>query len=482
MTTKFFFPAITRVPRRQLLLGAGALATLALAGCATPTASPPPRIEVPAHWKSAPAAPGWQAAEPGDTLERGPWWQRFGDPVLDQLAERLLQSNQNIAVAVAAYTQSQALVREQESTLFPSVGATGGAQRSRTRSGTGNSLSAGLGVDWAPDLWGRLSLGVGSAQAQAQASEADLASARLSLLGNLAANYFSLRQADAILALLDETLAGYTRALELTRNRYAAGIAAQSDVLQAQTQLANTRATRAAQQASRDVLEHAIAVLTGVAPADFSLVAEPAWTPRVPAVPLAVPSTLLQRRPDIAAAERTVAAANARIGIERTAYYPSVSLSGALSRSSNTVAGLFSASNTLWSLGLSVAQTLFDAGARDARMDQVRAAYEGTVAQYRQTVLTAFQSVEDQLSTAQGLLEQERQLREAADAAQRTEQQFLNRYRAGQIAYTEVINAQVAVLNARRSLLQVLGARQQTAVGLIQALGGGWEGLSVPPS
>ncbi len=461
---------------------------LLLAGCATPRIDDtPPALALPAAWKELPTATGWQVAAPGDALERGPWWQRFGDPVLDQLAERVQVNNQNIAAAVAAYAQARALVREQEAGFSPVVDVSGSAQRSGSRSSatgrrnTSNSISAGLGVDWAPDLWGRLSLSVASAQAQAQASEADLASARLSTLGLLATSYFALRQADATLALLDQSLAGYERALEVTSNRRAAGIVAPSDVQQAQTQLATTRASRAAQQSSRDALEHAIAVLVGVAPADLRIPAEAAWMPRVPAVPLLLPSTLLQRRPDIAAAGRAVTAANAGIGIQRTAYYPSLSLGASLSRSGTSVADLFSASNTLWSLGLSLAQTLFDGGARDARVAQAQAAYDGTVARYRQTVLTAFQDVEDQLSNSSSLVEQERQLQVAVQAAEQTEAQFMNRYRAGQIAYTEVINAQISVLNAKRSLLQVQGALQQAAVGLIQSLGGGWEGFAATP-
>lgn len=274
------------------------------------------------------------------------------------------------------------------------------------------------------------------------------------------------------------TLEGYERSLEIARNRHAAGIAGLTDVLQAQTLLVNTRAERVALQRSRDTLEHAIAVLVGTAPADFSL--PPAeWTPSVPAVPLAVPSTLLQRRPDIAAAERVVAAANAQIGIARSAYFPSLTLSGAVSSGASRVGDLFNASNMLWSLGLSVAQTVFDAGATGARVDAARAGHEAAVARYRQTVLAAFQDVEDQLTAGRSLAQQDGLRREASAAADRTEEQFLNRYRQGLVGYTEVVTAQASALNARRTLLQLQVARQNAAVALIQALGGGWEGLAL---
>jgi NodT family efflux transporter outer membrane factor (OMF) lipoprotein len=235
----------------------------------------------------------------------------------------------------------------------------------------------------------------------------------------------------------------------------------------------NTKADRVALQRNRDTLEHAIAVLVGAAPADFSLPAAD-WTPTVPGVPSGVPSILLQRRPDIAAAERDVAAANAQIGIARSAYFPSFTLSGAISSSASRVGDLFNASNMLWSLGLSVAQTVFDAGAIGARVDAANAQHEAAVARYRQTVLTAFQNVEDQLTAGGSLAQQEVLRRDASAAADRTEQQFVNRYRQGQVSYTDVVTAQVSALNARRTLLQLQVNRQNAAVALIQALGGGW--------
>jgi len=451
-----------------------ALAAL-LSGCAIGPRYEQPSTASPAAWKEAAAAEGWLPAAPADALDRGEWWKLFGDPSLDELAARVQVSNQNIAAAVANYAQAQALVREQRAALFPTVSLDGSARRSGARNTSPtNATSASLQADWAPDVWGRLRQAVSGAQASAQASEADLASARLSAVGELATNYFALREADAELQLLAVTLEGYERSLEIARNRYNAGIAAQTDVLQAQTLYVNTQAERVALQRNRDTLDHAIAVLIGAAPADFTL--RPAdWTPVVPGIPSGVPSTLLQRRPDIAAAERDVAAANAQIGIARSAYFPNLSLNAALSSSASRVGDLFSASNTLWSLGLSIAQTVFDAGAIGARVDAAKAAHEAAVARYRQTVLTAFQNVEDQLTAGSSLAQQEGLRREASVAADRTEQQFLNRYRQGQVSYTDVVTAQVSALNARRTLLQLQVNRQNAAVALIQALGGGWQ-------
>jgi len=464
-----------RHPSLALARRAMALALVAaLAGCAVGPEYVQPETATPAAWKSAPAAEGWLPAAPADALDRGEWWKLFGDATLDDLASRVQVSNQNIAAAVANYSQAQALVRGQRAALFPSVTVDASARRSGARnSSPSNAMAASLNADWAPDVWGRLRKAVDSAQANAQASEADLALARLSAIGDLATNYFSLREADAELRILDITLEGYERSLKITRNRYEASIAAQSDVLQAETLLVTTQAERVALKRTRDTLEHAIAVLIGAPPAEFSLPAAD-WRPVVPGIPSGVPTLLLQRRPDIAASEREVAAANAQIGIARSAYYPSFTLSGSVGSNATRVGDLFNASNTLWSLGLSVAQVVFDAGAISASVDAAKARHEASVARYRQTVLTAFQNVEDQLTAGASLAEQETMRRQASAAADRTEEQFLNRYRAGTIDYTSVVVAQVSALNARRTLLQVQVGRQTAAVALIQSLGGGW--------
>ncbi len=448
----------------------------ALAACTIGPEYERPSAPTPASYKEA---PGWVAAAPADLLDRGDWWTLFGDAELNKLVPQVEVSNQNVAAAVAAYAQARALVREQNAALFPALAFDAGVSRSGAGSPgpngkrVANSFQATLDASWEPDVWGRLRLAVTGAEASAQASEADLAAARLSAQAELATDYFALRETDAEEALLRSSVEGYQRALKITQNSYDAGITAKTDVLQAETTLANAQADLVSEIGKRAQLEHAIAVLAGKPPGDFSIaVAE--WSMRVPAVPLGVPSTLLQRRPDIASAERAVAAANAQIGIQRSAYFPNFSLSGTFGFAGSHVPGLFSASSSLWSVGLSVAQTIFDAGATTARVEGAEAAHDRAVAQYRQIVLSAFQSVEDQLSSSRALADQESLRRKASQAADLTEQQLLNRYRAGQVAYTDVVTAQASALSARRTLVQLQSSQQATAIALIQALGGGW--------
>ena len=452
---------------------------LTASGCAVgPDYQRPSTLDVSAFKE----AEGWISAAPADMLDRGPWWQLFDDPVLTDLASKVEVSNQKLAAAVAAYVQARAVVREQRASMFPVILLNGGTNRAYSGAGstsassgrTGSSYDVSIGGSWEPDVWGRLGRAVDSASASAQASEADLASAQLSAQGELAVNYLTLRQLDAQKALLESTLTGFQRTLDITQNRYTAGIAAKTDVLQAQTQLANARADDAGLARQRTQLEHAIAVLVGQAPANFTL-APVAWTPTVPDVPVGVPSELLQRRPDIAAAERGVAVANEQIGIARAAYYPSLSLGASYGLGAKGISDLFSASSSVWSLGLSAAQNLFNAGATTARVEGREAAHAQAVARYRQTVLTAFQGVEDQLAATRVLLTQQGLRRQASEAADQVEQQVLNRYRSGQVGYTEVITAQATALNARRALVQTLADRQTTAVALIQSLGGGWQ-------
>ncbi|MDB5947883.1 MAG: outer membrane protein-like protein [Ramlibacter sp.] len=436
-----------------------------------------PAVDTPVAFKEGEGA--WVPATPADSLERGPWWQLFGDPVLTGLAERVAVDNQNVAQAVAAYAQARALVAEQRASLFPQVNLDLGASRRGGGGGTPSSSSyqVNIGGSWEPDVWGRLRRGVDAARAGEQASAADLAAARLSSQGELAADYFGLRGLDLQRELLVATVTGYQRNLQITQNRYTAGIVARTDVLQAQTALANAQADVLSVERQRAQLEHAIAVLVGVAPASFSLAAQPAWSVQLPMAPVTLPSTLLQRRPDIAAAERRAASANEQIGIAQSAYYPSLSLSGSAGLGAATIGELFKASSLVWSLGASVAQTIFNGGATAAQVDQARASYEAAAARYRQTVLAAFQDVEDQLVAAR-VLQQQLSLREqAAQAATLVEQQVLNRYTAGQVSYTDVITAQATALSARRALAQLQSDRQTAAVALIQALGGGWAGI-----
>ena len=472
-------PSCSRQPKLSVMALAALALALLLTGCAVgPNYQTPATAEV----STFKEAGGWVIAAPADLLQRGPWWLLFDDALLTDLIGRVEVSNQNVAQAVAAYAQARAVVREQRASLFPSVNLNGGGNRaasSGVNARVGNNYQLSIGGSWEPDVWGRLGRAVDGASATAAASNADLSSARLSAQGELAINYFSLREVDAQKDLLGATLDGYRRALDITQNRYAAGVVAKTDVLQAQSQLSSALAEDAGLQRQRAQLEHAIAVLTGEAPGNFSIAPLPAgrWKPVVPAVPVGVPSTLLQRRPDIAAAERRVAAANAQIGIAQSAYYPNLSLGASYGFGASRVADLFQASSSVWSLGLSAAQVLFNAGATDARVEGANASQAQAVARYRQTVLAAFADVEDQLAASRVLLTQQQLRADASGAADEVEQQVLNRYRSGQVGYSEVINAQTTALSARRALSQIFADRQTTAVALIQSLGGGWQAV-----
>jgi NodT family efflux transporter outer membrane factor (OMF) lipoprotein len=465
------------------------LAAILAAGCAVGPKYQVPSTPAPANFKEL---QGWVPAAPADALERGPWWQLFNDPELNGLVAQVQVSNQNVAAAVAAYAQARALVAEQRASLFPSISLSGSGTRSGTRGGGGaatvdtngniiggsggnvsNNYRLSLGGSWEPDVWGRLRAGVTAASASAQASAADLAAATLSAQGELALDYVSLRSTDAQRQILVTTIEGYQRELRISQNRYDAGIIPHSDVYQAETQLATAQSDLLSLDSQRAQLEHAIAVLIGKAPADFAL-APAQWNVSVPDVPVGVPATLLQRRPDIAGAERRVAAANEQIGIARSAYFPDIGLTATYGTAASRVGDLFNASAAAWSFGLSAAQTLFDAGATRARVEAARAAHEQSVANYRQTVLTAFADVENQLTATRVLAQQQELRRQASAAADKVEEQVTNRYRAGQVSYSDVVQAQVTALNARRSLVQVQADRQTTAVALIQSLGGGW--------
>ncbi len=454
----------------------------ALGACAVGPNYVRPTTPAPAGFKEA---QGWSVAAPADTLDRGEWWTLFNDPVLNDLERKVLVSNQTLAASEAAYREARAVVRGQRAALFPTVSLDGSGSRAKSQGaggasgGPSNSYKVDIGATWEIDVWGRIRRTVESAKASAQASEADLAGARLSAQGELAADYLQLRETDAEIALLDATVQAYARALEITQNRFQAGVAAKTDVLQAQTQLANAQAQRVGLDQQRAQLEHAIAVLVGQAPADFSIAAQPQWSQVVPDVPAVVPSQLLQRRPDIAGAERRVAAANAQIGVAEAAYFPDLSLTGTYGYGGSSLSRLFESSASFWSLGGALAETLFDGGARGAKTAQAKATYDQTVAQYRQTTLAAFQSVEDQLAASRVLAQQFDLRKQASAAADEAERLSLHQDRAGQIAYSAVITTQTAALTARVALAQAARNRQTTAGALIQALGGGWQ--AAPP-
>ncbi|HTH79258.1 MAG TPA: efflux transporter outer membrane subunit [Ramlibacter sp.] len=467
-----------------------AVATLALlAGCALTPAYHQPDVDTPVAFKEGRGE--WIKAVPADTLERGPWWELFADSDLTSLASQVEVNNQNVALAVARYAQARALVAQQRASLFPTVNLSAGATRSGSRQqttttasgasvttgGAHNNFSLGIGGSWEPDVWGRLRAGVDQARASEQASASDLQAAKLSAQGELATDYFNIRQLDVASAIQAQTIAGYQRTFTITQNRYNVGVAPKTDLLQAQTQLANAKADQLGLEQQRATLEHAIAVLIGKAPANFSLAARPVWNAQVPDVPISMPSTLLQRRPDIAAAERRVAAANEQIGIARAGYFPSLNLSANAGLGAASIGDLFKASALTWAIGASLAQTIFNGGLTSAQVESARAGLDAASAQYRQAVLTAFQDVEDRLVASRILQDQLALREEASQAANLVEQQVLNRYQAGQVSFTDVVTAQVTAANARRAVAQAMSDREVAAVGLITALGGGWKGL-----
>jgi NodT family efflux transporter outer membrane factor (OMF) lipoprotein len=442
----------------------------------------PPAANVSPAFKEAASrpSPGWQHAAPQDSAAKGPWWLVFNDPALDGLERRIDGGNQTLAQQEAAYRNAQALVNEARAGLYPTLTANGSATRSSAGHApvtTGGSLEGGL--NWEIDLWGQIGRQVQSNVALAQASAAEVANARLSAQAAVAAAYFDLRVSDALQRVLNQTVAFDTRALAITQNQYAAGVAARSDVITAQAQLDAAQSAAVNVGVARAEYEHAIAVQIGLPPAALTIVPETRAL-SIPAIPATVPAALLQRRPDIAAAERTMAADNAAIGVAVAAYYPAISLSALYGYTGNPIGSLISTANRVWSLGAAGTETLFEGGARTAQVQAARATYDGGVASYRQTVLTAFQQVEDQLSTlrilAQQAVIQDRAVADAATAARIA----LNEYSAGTQPYTTVITAQNTLLTAQETALTILESRLTAAVTLIEALGGGWSTAELP--
>jgi len=426
---------------------------------------------------------GWKRAEPRDALARGRWWEMFGDRELDALAARVEVSNQNIRLAEANFRQAQALAEQARAGLFPTVGAGASAIRSKSPSlsnqpsfatGAVNNFNANLNAGWELDLWGKVRRGIESGEANWQASAADLESARLSAQAAVAQNYLALRIADVQRRVLEDTVAAYQRSLELTQNRYAAGIAARVDVVQAEVQLKSAQAQLVDLGVDRALLEHAIATLVGEPASTFSIPRAP-LVATLPAIPVGVPSELLERRPDIAAAERSAAAANAQIGVAQAAFYPTLTLSATGGFRSNSFADWFSAPSRFWSLGAALAQVVFDGGLRRAVSDQAIAAYDGQVAAYRQTVLTGFQEVEDNLAQLRILEEEARFQNEAARGALVSVELTTNQYKAGIVSFLNVIAAQTIALNNERAAVNVQGRRLAASVLLVKSLGGGWD-------
>jgi NodT family efflux transporter outer membrane factor (OMF) lipoprotein len=463
-----------------------------------------PPAEVPAAYKEM---DGWKVAEPKDHLVRGAWWEIFNDPELNGLEEQVNISNQNVAVAEAQFRQARALVQAARAGYFPT--ATIGASFTRslgsssfsgstssTRSGTsskppakssGTSTSTSphsdfllpASVSWEPDLWGRIRRTVEASRASAQASAADLEGVRLLIQAELAQDYLLLRTLDGERQLLDQTVEAFQKSLELTKNRYAGGVASRVEVLQAEAQLKSTQAQAIDVGVQRAQLEHAIALLVGKPASVFSIPVRPLTTVP-PAVPVGLPSELLERRPDIAAAERRMAAANAQIGVAVAAYYPTVTLSASGGFEASSLSKWLTWPSRFWSVGAAISETVFDGGLRRAQTDQARAVYDENVASYRETVLTGFQEVEDNLASLRILAEEARVQDEAVKAAKQSVTLTTNQYKAGTVSYLAVIVTQAIALNNERTAIDILGRRMNAGVLLVKALGGGWNASALP--
>jgi NodT family efflux transporter outer membrane factor (OMF) lipoprotein len=463
------------------------LAVLPFSGCAVG-----PKYHVP----DAPAPPAykeigdWKPAQPNDQNLGGEWWKIFQDPQLDALELQVNVSNQNLRAAEAQFRQARAALRYNRADYYPTV--TAGLSGTRTRVSANrpppNSIFNGItendfvlpvDVSYQADVWGRIRKNVESFREQAQASAADLATVNLSMQADLAVNYFQARSLDAQEQLLNDTVKQYEQLLELAQNRFEGGIASEVDVQQAKTQLQTTRAAAIDVGVLRAQFEHAVAILIGKPPAEFNLAPLPLTAPP-PRIPVSVPSELLQRRPDIAAAERRVAASNAQIGVAKSAYFPAINLSASGGFESSAITTLLNGPSNLWSIGLSAVGTVFDVGRRRALTDQARAAYDFQVATYRESVLTGFQQVEDNLAAVR-ILENEAKVQdEAVRAAQRSLELSITRYKGGVTSYLEVLTAQSAALADEVTAVNILGRRMASTVLLIQALGGGWDRSSLP--
>jgi NodT family efflux transporter outer membrane factor (OMF) lipoprotein len=452
---------------------------------------------------------GWKPSAPQDEIDRGQWWSVYHDPVLDGLEKRIDIDNQTLKASEAAYRQARAIVDQARASFFPTLSGSQSDQRSYEAAGasrssgvgtssTGNvstvvtttntngrggssfnQYSGSLSASWDLDVWGKIRRTVESDVANAQASAADLASAKLSAQSSLATDYFQLRYQEALKRLLDTTANEYQRSLDITQNQYNVGVAAKADVLSAQTQLLSAKASAVNAGVLRATLEHAIAVLVGQPAGDFTI--EPGELPStVPVAPTGLPSDLLERRPDVAGAERRMAAANAQIGVAIAAYFPDITLSGSYGSQTADFAKLFTAPTLVWSLGADVSESILDFGSRSAQVEQARAAYDADVADYRQTVLTGFQQVEDELATLRILEQQAAVEAEVVKDAREAARLTLNQYKAGTVPYSSVITAQATEFQAEQTAINVTENRLTASVTLIEAIGGGWNAGKLP--
>jgi NodT family efflux transporter outer membrane factor (OMF) lipoprotein len=479
--------------RRPGAVLAGLLVTLILGGCMVGPDYKKPSVLLTPTYKEA---EGWKRASPSDHLPRGEWWTILGDPDLNALEAEVAPANQNLKIAEARLREARAQVRFNRAALFPTISANAGASSVRDSAnrpfltpnastipgighGSTGDILLGLDMSYEVDLWGRVRRTVASARREAEATAADLETARLSLQAELAMDYVELRAADAQQQLLDETVKAFAAALKLTTTRFEGGAAPKSDVAQAQTQLDTTRAQATDVAVQRAQFEHAIATLIGKPPAAFTLPPRPLDT-RPPDIPAGLPSQLLERRPDIAAAERRVAEANEQIGIAKAAFYPTVMLNASVGFEGSSFGNLLNASSLLWSVGASITQTIFDAGRRRATSDAALAAYDAAVAGYRQTTLTAFQQVEDNLAALRILEREAREQRQAVESAEQSLHLFTIRYRGGVDNYLQVITAQTALLTNQRGDIDIVRRRMDASVLLVKALGGGWDVADLP--
>ena len=458
------------------------LAIFSLAGCAVGPDYQRPDVETPVGFKEAGE---WKLAEPKDSAPRGNWWEVYGDADLNSLVAQVAISNQNVLAAGAQYRQALALLGISQAAYFPTL--SGSLSGSRGQSASTGSTTSGAStvpilntarlsysVSWEADVWGHIGRNVESNDAAAQASDADLHSALLSAQSTLVQSYFQLRINDAQQRLLKQTATAYARSLQITRNRYDAGVAGRVDVTQAETQLKSTEAQAIDLSLQRAQLEHAIAVLVGKAPANFKI-DETSGIPSPPSVPLTLPSTLLERRPDIAAAERRMAVANAQIGVAQSAFFPALTFSSGGGYQNSSLSQLMTLPNRFWSIGPALALTLFDAGARSAQKESARAAYDKSVAAYRQTVLAAFQEVEDNLAALRLLTAEEAVQQSAAKFAAETLALTENQYQAGTVSYLNVVTTQATALSTQLNALSILSRRLVANAVLIKALGGDWK-------
>ena len=453
-----------------------------LGACAAGPKYVRPSVATPAAYKEA---GDWKVAQPQDTVKRGKWWEIFRDAQLDALAGQIDISNQNVRIAEARFRQARALVQSARAGLFP--GVTGGGSVTRSGSPSGATRSSGptttydvsIDAGWEVDLWGRVRNTVESNVAGAEASASDLEAVRLSAQAELALDYFQLRVLDGQRQLLQNSVAAFQKSLDLTRNRYAAGVAGKVDVVQAETQLKSTQAQAIDIGVQRAQLEHAIAILIGRPPAEFALAPIP-LNLAMPAIPLSLPSELLERRPDIAAAERRVAAANAQVGVAKSAFFPALTLSASAGFQSSSFAQWLTLPSRFWAVGPAIAQSIFDAGLRRALTAQAIAVYDANVAAYRQTVLSGFQEVEDNLAALHTLEQEARVQADAVEASRQAVELTLNQYKAGTVNYLNVVAVQTAQLTNERTATSILGRRLTAAVTLVKALGGGWSAAELP--